>query len=92
VIGKRKVYGAIWPTGIGQYPDALSPTQRMMTRAQFKDWYSDCWACATGRHAHAAATARGGVRPRETKSARETTGGAGARAALGHPSGKPGSE
>ena len=55
VIGKHHVYGAIWPMGIGTYPDALSNSQRMMTREQFADLYADCWACWKGKHQHAAA-------------------------------------
>jgi hypothetical protein len=52
VVGKRKVYGAIYPMGIGDYPDALANTQRMMTRAEWEDWYGDCAACFTGTHRH----------------------------------------
>jgi hypothetical protein len=52
VIGKKQVYGAIWPMGIGEFPGALSNTQRMMTRDYFGDWYADCEACYLGRHHH----------------------------------------
>jgi hypothetical protein len=55
VIGRKKVYGAIWPMGVGSLPGALSPTQRMMTRAEFQDWYADCAACHEGKHHHAVA-------------------------------------
>jgi hypothetical protein len=57
VVGKRRVYGAIWPMGIGTYPDALSPSAQMMTRAVWKDWYADCVACYTGAHQHDRASA-----------------------------------
>lgn len=57
VVGKRHVYGAIWPMGIGTYPDALSPSARMMTRAEWEDWYADCVACYTGAHHHDRASA-----------------------------------
>jgi hypothetical protein len=49
------VYGAIWAMGIGEYPDAISPTARMMTRAQFEDFYSNCAACYAGKHNHLSA-------------------------------------
>jgi len=54
VIGKKQVYGPIYPVGIGAYPGALASTQRMMTRAEFEDWEPDCAACASGNHKHAA--------------------------------------
>jgi hypothetical protein len=38
--------------GIGTYPDALNNTQRMMSRAQFKENEPDCAACYAGRHRH----------------------------------------
>ena len=52
VIGKRRVYGAIWPCGIGDFPAMLSPTQRMMSQAEWSDWYADCAACHAGKHHH----------------------------------------
>ena len=52
VVGRKKVYGAIYPAGIGQFPDLLANTQRMMPRKEFEDWYSDCAACHAGRHKH----------------------------------------
>ena len=52
VIGKRNVYGAIWPMEIGDFPSALSNSQRMMTREEWADWYSDCAACHAGKHHH----------------------------------------
>lgn len=52
VIGKKKVYGPIWPIGIGTYPDALSNSQRIMSHEMFKEGYSDCSACASGSHRH----------------------------------------
>jgi hypothetical protein len=52
VIGRKRVYGAIWAFGIGEFPQLLSNSQRMMTRAEFKDWYADCHACWKGRHRH----------------------------------------
>jgi hypothetical protein len=52
VIGRKRVYGAIYPMGIGDFPGALANTQRMMTRVEFADWYSDCAACYGGRHKH----------------------------------------
>lgn len=52
VIGKKRVYGAIWPCGIGDFPGMLSSSQRMMTREQFGDLYSDCEACYLGGHHH----------------------------------------
>ena len=55
VIGREKVYGAIYEMGIGDFPGALAPTQRMMTRAVFEDWYADCAACYEGQHHHAVA-------------------------------------
>jgi hypothetical protein len=57
VVGKRRVYGAIWPMGIGTYPDALNPSARMMMRAEWEDWYADCAACHTGAHHHDRASA-----------------------------------
>ena len=54
VIGKKHVYGAIWAMGIGDFPDALSPSQRMMTRGEWADQYADCAACYSGEHHHAA--------------------------------------
>ena len=53
VIGRKRVYGAIYPMGIGDFPSALSSTQRMMTRAEFADNYADCAACLDGHHKHA---------------------------------------
>jgi hypothetical protein len=52
VIGRKQVYGAIYRAGIGDFPDQLANTQRMMTRAEFEDWYSDCAACYRGHHKH----------------------------------------
>ncbi len=52
VVGKRNVYGAIWPCGIGDFPMMLSSTQRMMTRAEWAELYDDCAACYAGRHHH----------------------------------------
>jgi hypothetical protein len=52
VIGRKQVYGAIYPVGIGDFPDALANTQRMMSREDFGDWYADCAACYDGRHKH----------------------------------------
>ena len=56
VIGKRNVYGAIYPAGIGEFPGLLADTQRMMTRETWADWYADCEACYSGEHHHANAT------------------------------------
>ena len=53
VVGRRKVYGAIWPMGIGDFPDALSNSQRMMSREEWADQYGDCFACFAGHHHHA---------------------------------------
>jgi len=53
VIGRKRVYGAIYPTGIGEFPGNLAPTQRLMTRAEFEDSYADCAACHKGQHHHA---------------------------------------
>jgi hypothetical protein len=50
VIGRKKVYGPIYPMGIGTYPGALANTQRMMTREQFAENYADCDACASRQH------------------------------------------
>lgn len=52
VVGRKKVYGAIYPAGLGQFPDLLANTQRMMTRAQWEDLYADCAACYGGQHKH----------------------------------------
>ncbi len=52
VIGRKNVYGPIWPMGIGDFPDALSNTQQMMTRAQWEDEYSDCAARYAGECQH----------------------------------------
>lgn len=54
VIAKKRVYGPIYPMGIGTYPTALSTTQRMMLRARFEDEYVDCFACYSGGHHHKA--------------------------------------
>ena len=51
-IGKKQVYGAIYAMGIGEFPNALANTQRMMTREEFTDWYADCAACYEGEHRH----------------------------------------
>jgi len=53
VIGRKHVYGAIYPMGIGDFPGALASTQHMMTRAEFEDMYADCAACHAGGHHHA---------------------------------------
>ena len=52
IIGRKHVYGAIYPAGLGQFPDLLSNTQRIMTREQFKEDYNDCWAHYKGKHKH----------------------------------------
>lgn len=52
VIGRKQVYGAIYPMGIGSFPDALSSTQRMMSLEQFKEEYADCAAHFNGQHQH----------------------------------------
>lgn len=44
VVGNRRVYGPIYPIGIGQFPNALSVSQHMMTRSQFEEEYGDCAA------------------------------------------------
>jgi hypothetical protein len=56
VVGKRRVYGAIYPAGIGDFPGNLAPVQRMLTREEWREQYADCWACHEGQHHHAAAT------------------------------------
>lgn len=52
VVSRKRVYGAIYSIGLGEYPQALANTQRMMSRAEFDDWYGDCAACLTGQHWH----------------------------------------
>jgi len=52
VIGKKNVYGPIYPAGIGEFPDLLANTQHVMTRAAFRDEYAECAACQRGRHHH----------------------------------------
>jgi hypothetical protein len=52
VISRKKVYGPIYQMGIGDFPTALSNTQRMMSRAAFEDEYADCAACHAGMHKH----------------------------------------
>ena len=52
VIGRKQVYGAIWPMGIGTFPDAISPTAHLMTRREFGENYADCAACHAGVHHH----------------------------------------
>lgn len=52
VIGKKRVYGPIYEMGIGDFPKALSNTQRLMNRAAFEDQYADCAACYAGAHKH----------------------------------------
>lgn len=52
VIGRKRVYGAIYAMGIGDFPSALANTQQMMTRKQFAENYSDCAACLEGHHHH----------------------------------------
>lgn len=42
VVGKKRVYGPIYRTGIGDFPNDLAPSQRMMTRKEWKDRYGDC--------------------------------------------------
>ena len=53
VIGRKNVYGAIRQMGIGDFPRALAPTQKLMTRAAFEAYYGDCAACHEGLHHHA---------------------------------------
>jgi hypothetical protein len=58
VIGKRRVYGPIYRCGIGDFPEMLASSQRMMTREQFEDEYADCAACADGSHKHGGAMSK----------------------------------
>lgn len=52
VIGRKQVYGPIYPIGIGTFPRALSNTQTMRTRDEWADSYADCAACYDGKHHH----------------------------------------
>jgi hypothetical protein len=52
VIGKRKVYGPVYAMRIGDYPQALSNTQRMMMRKDWEGEHGDCSGCAAGAHRH----------------------------------------
>lgn len=61
IIGSKKVYGPIYPAGIGEFPELLSNTQRMMSREQFEDEYADCAACESGEHSHSAHPHKGRV-------------------------------
>lgn len=52
VIGRKKVYGPIWAAGLGEYPDLLNSTQRIMPRSRFEGDYADCAAHIAGKHRH----------------------------------------
>lgn len=52
VVGRRHVYGPIYAAGIGPFPQQLAETQRMMTRDEWREHYSDCVACHAGGHHH----------------------------------------
>ena len=52
IVGAKHVYGPIYPQGIGNYPNALAPSQRLMGRKYWAQSYSDCEACFSGAHNH----------------------------------------
>jgi hypothetical protein len=55
VIGKKKVFGPIYPVGLpGHFtgPSGCMHVGRMMPRAEFDDAYADCAACHAGAHRH----------------------------------------
>ena len=55
IIGHKRVYGPIYAIGLpGHFtgPHGCHTQGRMMSRAEFDDWYADCSACADGKHKH----------------------------------------
>lgn len=52
LVGKKRVYGAIYRAGIGEFPELLANTQRLISREQWADEYADCAACLAGKHNH----------------------------------------
>ncbi len=39
VVGRKQVYGPIYRCGIGDFPDMLGSSQRMMSRQRWEDEY-----------------------------------------------------
>lgn len=52
IVGRRQVYGPIYSMGIGEFPDLLATSQRLMSMERFRDEYADCAAHVEGKHTH----------------------------------------